>query len=132
MLLNYMLHYSRIDNMFYGHTSLDIAFWFFQAAIYNRVVRWTRLKGTQSISSGRAWMYNLTVLKIYPLYKRYTITMINLIFTFFFFFFFLFKSFNLQNVKHLMWMKFTSFNVAKSLEGPKLVLTRTVVLYLSS
>ena len=68
-------------------------------------------------------MYNLTVLKIYPLYKRYTITMINLIFTFFFF---------LQNVKHLMWMKFTSFNVAKSLEGPKLVLTRTVVLYLSS
>ena len=81
-----MLHYSRIDNMFYGHTSLDIAFWFFQAAIYNRVVRWTRLKGTQSISSGRAWMYNLTVLKIYPLYKRYTITMINLIFTFFFFF----------------------------------------------
>ena len=64
-------------------------------------------------------MYNLIVLKIYPLYKRYTITMINLIFTFFFF---------LQNVMHLMWMKFTSFNVAKSLEGPKLVLTRTVLI----
>ena len=68
-------------------------------------------------------MYNLIALKIYPLYKRYTITMINLIFTCFFF---------LQNVRHLMWMKFTSFNVAKSLEGPKLVLTRTVLLYLSS
>ena len=63
-------------------------------------------------------MYNLIVLKIYPLYKRYTITMINLIFTLFF----------LQNVMHLMWMKFTSFNVAKSLEGPKLVLTRTVLI----